>query len=221
VVTGRSAGRSYPVVMSTLRDPVGPQPKKVYWRRRILLLLGVVAVVVVVLLIVFRPTSPPAPAGTDAPAAESPAGGQASQTPASGEEQACAADQLTLLPVTDQDAYDPGVEPQLSWTLENTGAQPCTLNVGTSQQVFKVTSGDEVIWSSADCQSDAADFPMTLKPGADPVASSTIPWDRTRSSADTCSAEQREPVDAGGASYHLEITVGGVEATDTKQFLLN
>lgn len=202
-----------------MRDPVGPQPKQVYWRRRIVLLLGVLAVIAVVVLIVFRPGTPPTPVGTDAPAAGAPAA--PSSQPASNGPAVCDAAQVALVPVTDQDAYDPGVEPQLSWTLQNTGASPCTINVGTSQQVFEITSGDETIWSSADCQSDPADFPMTLEPGAEPVASSTIAWDRTRSSADTCTAEQRDPVDAGGASYHLEISVGGIRSAETKQFLLN
>ncbi len=36
---------------------------------------------------------------------------------------------------------------------------------------------------------------------------------------DTCDA-QREQVTAGGASYHLEVTIGELKSESTKQFLL-
>ena len=38
--------------MSTIRNPVGPQPPSVYWRRRLVALLALVAVIVVIVLIV-------------------------------------------------------------------------------------------------------------------------------------------------------------------------
>lgn len=209
--------------MSAFRDPVGAQPKQVYWRRRILVILGVLAVIAVVVLILVRPPSPATstPAGTDSPVAD--AGGApvdpATTTP-TGEPQPCAADQVAVTAVTDADSYAPDIEPQLSWTLVNTGGVACILNVGTSQQVFTVTSGDETIWTSSDCQDGAEDFAYTVEPGAEPVASSTIPWDRTWSSPESCDGE-RQPVSAGGASYHLSVSVGGVSSPDTKQFLLN
>jgi hypothetical protein len=61
---------------------------------------------------------------------------------------------------------------------------------------------------------------VTLKAGT-PVSSSPFPWNRTRSSTSTCSATNPPPVTAGGASYHLSVTVDTVSSTKTKQFVLN
>lgn len=58
--------------MSTLRNPVGPQPPSVYWRRRIMVLLGLIAVIVVVVLIVVRPGAAEARRATRAIPARSP-----------------------------------------------------------------------------------------------------------------------------------------------------
>jgi hypothetical protein len=209
--------------MSAFRDPVGPQPGRVYWRRRLIALAGVLAVVVVIALIVFRPPADPVPAASQSSAPVQAGGAStAAEAPPSGEPVACTADQVVVTAVTDADTYDADVEPQLSWTLANPSAVPCTINVGTSQQVFTITSGDEVIWTSTDCQSDATDFPLTLEPGGEPASSASIPWSRERSSADTCSADAaREKVTAGGASYHLQVSVGGIASADTKQFILN
>ncbi|MFL0711298.1 MAG: hypothetical protein ACJLS2_00255 [Microcella pacifica] len=41
--------------MSTLRNPVGPQPPQVYWRRRLVVGLGILAVIIIIILIVVRP----------------------------------------------------------------------------------------------------------------------------------------------------------------------
>ncbi|BDI23952.1 hypothetical protein [Herbiconiux sp. L3-i23] len=206
--------------MSAFRDPVGSQPKRVYWRRRILVLLGALAVIAVIVLIVVRPATPSTPASveTSAPPAEAAPTDPSASAPSS-EPQPCAAEQIAVTAVTDADSYAADVQPQLSWTLVNNGSVACTMNLGTSQQVFTVSSGDETIWTSSDCQDGADDFAYTVEPGAEPVASSSIAWDRTWSSPDTCGGE-RQPVTAGGASYHLSVSVGGVTSADTKQFLL-
>ncbi len=38
--------------MSTIRNPVGPQPANVYWKRRAFVLLGLIAIIVIIVLIV-------------------------------------------------------------------------------------------------------------------------------------------------------------------------
>ncbi len=199
--------------MSTFRTPVGPQPARVYWRRRLLLLLGLIAVIVVVVLIVVRPGSgapAPTPSGSTSP----------SPTPgaASGELAPCDPTKVTLEPITDAAGYDAGVNPQLSFTLKSLETVPCTVEGGSDVQEFRVTSGDELIWSSKDCQTGAVAALVTLKPGV-PLQSSAIPWDRTRSSSDTCDTA-REAVVAGGASYHLEVIVGELTPAASRQFVL-
>ena len=59
---------------------------------------------------------------------------------------------------------------------------------------------------------------VELKPGV-PFPGSSLQWDRTRSSTDTCDVP-RESVIAGGASYHLEVSIGDLDSKSTKQFLL-
>ena len=115
--------------------------------------------------------------------------------------------------------YEAGEQPQLSVTITNTGKNICVLNAGTAAQVFTVTSGDEVYWTSTDCQVDPIDAEVSLTPGT-PISSSVpILWDRTRSSTETCTGP-REAVPAGGASYHLAVSVDGFVSADTKQFQL-
>lgn len=221
---------------------MGPQPKKVYWRRRLLVLLVLVAIIAVVVLIVVRPGSgaasdAEAPVASQTPAADPAAGadpgaagggagtetsapGSVDAGAASGDVSACAGGNIQVSPVTDADTYPAGAKPQLSFTITNTGAEPCTLNAGTSQQVYTITSGDETYWTSTDCQTEPSDTEVVLEPGV-AVSSTPFTWDRTRSAADTCEAPDRPAAPAGGASYHLDVSVAGIASSDSKQFILN
>lgn len=201
--------------MSTFRNPVGPQPAKVYWRRRLVVLLGLLAIVVIVVLILVQPrggTPTSSPSGSGSGPSPSPS------SSASGEVIDCDPAKVTLEPITDAASYDPGVNPQLSFGLKSTMTEPCLLAAGSDLQEFRITSGEELIWSSRDCQTDPVAAEVVLQPGV-PKQSTPIPWDRTRSSTDTCDVA-REPVVAGGASYHLSVVIGDIESATTKQFLL-
>jgi hypothetical protein len=203
--------------MSTFRNPVGPQSPTVYWRRRLIVGLGVVAVIVIVILIIVRPGSgSPKAAGTTVPsAAASTPVGTSTSTGA-----ACSDANLTLVPVTDKVSYAAGELPQISMKLTNTGTTSCTVNMGSTKQDLIITSGSETIWNSTDCQTGAVDSPQVLKAGQS-VSTPAIPWNRTRSSKSTCSSTTLPQVTAGGASYHLGVTLGDLKAKDTVQFLLN
>lgn len=221
--------------MSTIKHPVGPQSSKVYWRRRLVVGLGLLAVLVVVLLIVIRPGSsngatgtPVTDAATDAPAKTDTPDAGATEAPPNTipeeetavEGEACDPDKVQVEAITDAVDYDPGQNPQLSLTVTNTGKVSCVLNAGTAAQMFTITSGEEPYWASTDCQKDPVDAQVTLEPGV-PVSSATpINWDRTRSSVETCDVPNREAVPAGGASYHLTVSVDGIESASPKQFLL-
>ena len=95
----------------------------------------------------------------------------------------------------------------------------CTINAGTSKQVYTITSGTEAYWISTDCQTDAADTPAMLEPGVT-VTSTPFAWNRVRSSPSTCAGTQAA-VPAGGASYHLTVSVDGIASASTAQFILN
>lgn len=200
--------------MSTIKNPVGPQPPSVYWRRRLLLALGLIAIVVIVVLIIVRPGSGGA----------TPTGGQTSKTPStptdgfSSSATACDPSVITLTAVTDTASYAAGVQPQLSMSITNSGASACTFDVGTDAQVYTITSGSDTIWTSTDCQTDKAALKQVLQPGKT-VSTTPFGWDRTRSSTTTCSATRPE-VTAGGASYHLGVKLGDAKAKATKQFIL-
>jgi hypothetical protein len=203
--------------MSTIKNPVGPQPPSVYWRRRLLLLLVLVAVVVVVVLIIVRPgsgTPTSHPSGSNT-ASNAPSGGASSGSSSTP----CDPSVITLTPITDAPSYAAGVQPQLSMSIMNSGASACTFDVGTDAQVYLITSGSDQIWSSKDCQTAPAANKQVLQPGK---ALSTTPfaWDRTRSSTTTCTGN-RPQVTAGGASYHLTVQVGAAKsAAGGKQFVL-
>ena len=210
--------------MSTIKHPVGPQSSKVYWRRRLVVGLGLLFVLVIIILIIVRPgasngqpdgttKAPASTASTDAPAnaAVDPAG-----TPTK-----CDPGQVQVEATTDADTYAPGIVPQLSLSITNTGSVPCVINAGTAKQVFTISSGQDVYWKSTDCQTDASDADVTLEPTV-PVSSTTpVSWDRVRSSPDSCDSETRPEAPGGGAYYLLAVAVDGIEAATPKQFSLD
>lgn len=200
--------------MSTLRNPVGPQPPSVYWRRRLLVLLGLIAVIVVIVLIIVRPGSGPDAKPTNSPKPSSTSAGP-TPTPtfssAAGGE-ACNPAQIALTAVTDSNSYNAGVNPQISMTILNAGSAPCTFDVGTGAQEYIITSGTDRIWSSKDCQTSPTSTPQVLQPGV-PLSTTPFAWDRTRSSTDTC-ATSRPAAVAGpeGPTYRLQVKLGTVES---------
>lgn len=201
-----------------LKNPVGPKSRGVYVRRRLIVLAGLIAVVAVIVLVIVRPGSgaPKEPAQVEVPSDLQ--GGASGAEADSGDAEACADGQLKVTAILDKDSYAEGEYPQLSLSVENTGDAPCTANLGTSGMLFVVSSGEDQVWKSTDCQKDPADLAVILDPGK-PQQSEAIEWDRTRSSKDTCE-EQRDPVAAGGATYRLAVAVAGVASAETAPFLL-
>ena len=211
--------------MSTNETPAGRQSPQVYRRRRLLVLIGLIAVIVAVVLIIVRPGSSQGDDGgptsstptATAPATSDPTTIPTEPTAADGDP--CAPEKILVEAVTDKSAYEAAEQPQLSVTITNTGKNICVLNAGTAQQVFTIKSGEELYWTSTDCQVDAIDAEVSLTPGA--AISSAVPiiWDRTRSSPETCDGP-RETVPANGASYHLSVSVDSFESAESKQFQL-
>jgi hypothetical protein len=194
--------------MSSLREPVGPLPPQVYWRRRIVVGLGLLAVIVIIVLIIARPgaeptgSNQPRPgAATESPTAEpgDPAG--------TGGPAACTPAQVTVEAVLDADSYPAEVQPMLSATLTNTGAEPCIATVGSDVQEYVITSGSDRIWSSKDCQTDPAPAQITLAPGT-PISTTSFAWQRFRSSPGGACDGERTAAIGGGATYRLTVTIG-------------
>ncbi len=229
----------------TLEDMSGDTPRRrrhspaVYRRRRLAVLL-VFLVVVAGLVWLFvaqpwqawaasesepaptptatsaSPTATPSPTASETSAAQASASPEESETPTATP---CVARDLTVEAVTDKSEYAAGENPLLSIRLTNNGAD-CTLNVGTSAQSFTVMSGSDVWWRSTDCQSEPSDMLVLLEAGQTVESSTPVEWDRTRSSVDTCSEAGRPGAPGGGASYYLDVEIGGVSSTEPAYFLL-
>ena len=122
-----------------------------------------------------------------------------------------------MLAVTDKDSYGAGELPKLSITLSNTSDHPCLINVGTATQSFVITSGADTWWRSTDCQSESSDQVVQLAAGQTVSSVTPVVWDRTRSSVDTCGSS-RPPAPSG--YFHLQVSIGGIQAADTGMFQL-
>ena len=214
----------------------------VYRRRRLTVLLVVIVVIVGIVLLVWQPWNAGAsqtdPSPDPTPSASSSPGGAATATPlpsptASQAEPeadvpegdagavACTAGMVEVAGITDKESYAAGENPQLSISLTNTGGVPCTMNVGTTTQTFTISSGDDVWWRSTDCQTEPSDQTVTVDAGQTVTSVTPLTWDRTRSSVSTCGDVDRQTAPGGGSSFHLKVSIGGVESSGSRQFVLN
>ena len=207
----------------------------VYRRRRLAVVVLFLVVVIVVIVALSRcgSGSTPTPTPTRTPTSTTTKIPLVSPTPAAtstpgvadasgqytGTAPECLARNLTVGAVTDKSDYAAGELPQLSMTVTNKGTSDCKVNVGTSQQVFQVTSGDDLWWQSTDCQAEKTDFWMLLPAGKTEKTGIPVSWVRERSSPDTCDAA-REAAIGEGASYYLTTSLGGAQSKESKQFLL-
>jgi hypothetical protein len=209
--------------MSTFKNPVGPQPSKVYWRRRLVVGLVLLAVILIAVLIFTRPgasdSTTPASTSSEAPAADDGAVAEGeADAPADG---SCDPANIVVEGMTDASTYAADANPLLTLSVTNTGAAECTMGVGSDVQEFIITSGEERIWSSKDCQEASEPLELPLAAGEPLTSTTPVTWNRTRSDAANCDAENVPQVAAEGASYHLNVIVNGVESAESKQFVLN
>jgi hypothetical protein len=198
--------------------PAAPRKKSVYLRRRIIALTVLVALVAIVWSLVAAAVG--LVQGVFGGNSAAPAGSEGSSTVA-----ACAADSILLEPIVAdagggaQAAFDTGINPFFGYRVTNIGAKDCSLDVGAKDTYYKVTSGEETIWNSENCdRTGLVASVVTLKPN-EPMANALSDWYRVKSSSTGCGAEQT-PVTAGGASYHLSVEVGGMVSKETSQFIL-
>lgn len=221
--------------MSSFRHPVGPEKPGVYWRRRATVIGVLLLIVVVVVLIVVgrgsgatsaEPTatatgsaSPSSSSSSSSGSASSPSARSTPSASSAADGSTCAKDQIQLTAVVDKTAYGPTEDPKIAMSIKNTGSNSCHMDLGSSQQVLTISSGEEQYWSSKDCQTGGTNQDVTIKAGQT-LTTPAIAWDRTRSSTSTCDSS-RPSVTGGGASYHLQVGVGNIESKDSVQFILN
>lgn len=130
---------------------------------------------------------------------------------------ACSTADISVQAVTDKDAYGAGELPQLSITLSNESTVPCLINVGTATQSFVITSGSDTWWRSTDCQTESSDQVVQLEAGQTVSSVTPVTWDRSRSSVETCDGARPQ---APAGYFHLSVSIGGIEAADTRVFQL-
>lgn len=195
----------------------GRLPKSVYVKRRLSVLAGLVGFVTVLVIVFLGPSAFSFGGKDPGKDASSDGGVEAEQL----EEQnvaECVASDIVVEALTDASDYAASEFPELSLSVTNKSKSQCDINLGTETMVFQIHSGSELYWDSRDCQSGQSANLVRMKPDQT-LETEGIMWDRTRSSPETCEIS-RDPVPAGGASYHLSAEIAGLKSETTKQFLI-
>ncbi|MDR1768798.1 MAG: hypothetical protein LBR32_10305 [Propionibacteriaceae bacterium] len=160
--------------MGSVLRPVGQQPAAVYWRRRLLVLAVLLAIVAGA---VWGFVS--CAAGADGGAVEALTSPVASPTASSAGPAACNPANIDLSVVgfqrvktTDKQVFQV--------TATNSGPHICVLEIKPAWLVLTVTSGNDRIWSTQDCDKNVESASATLLPGASWEGS--VDWTMRRSS---------------------------------------
>ena len=144
-------------------------------------------------------TASPTASGSATPTAS--ASAPATPTPtASGPP--CTDALLDVEAAAEQETYPTGASPGLELRVTNTGAAPCSLDLGQVAVELVVVSGADRIWSSDDC-APGGDADLTvLEPGAIEVSRVTWPGTRSRPGCDGARAR------ALPGTYRVQARVG-------------
>jgi hypothetical protein len=186
--------------------PVGPEPAQTYWLRRAVVAAAVLLVVVLLLQLLrrrgdddrlaqSRRTPRPRHAGADARRDARPERQRRpSATPdPSASAAPCADDVLQRRGGAATRATPSASSRGSSCAITNTGATPCSRDLGQAAVELQVVSGDDRIWSSDDCAQGGEPEITVLQPGE--AKTSTVSWPGTRSRPG-CQGDD-EPADAG------------------------
>lgn len=131
----------------------------------------------------------------------------------SGSDGSCAPGDIQVTALTGDEAYGPLEAPLLIMEVENTGSDECTLDVGTAQQTFVISSEGREIFNTAQCGSDDdSSLEMDFEPGQTERAQLT--WPRSESAADCA-----EPADLEPGTYELTVELGGI-SSEVHEFTL-
>ena len=119
-----------------------------------------------------------------------------------------------------QTNFASGVNPKIWFSLTNNGSEDCGFNVGAKVQFFTITSGEEQVWTSRQCDRSGLEDTVINLPAGETLVGPALEWYRVGSTDGGCGPEQK-PVLAGGASYHLSVEVNGVVSANDVQFVLD
>ncbi|MGB7964505.1 MAG: hypothetical protein WCF12_16300 [Propionicimonas sp.] len=176
--------------MGSVLHPVGPEEPRVYWIRRAAV-VGVAVLLIVALWWIWpKPQtvsavpeiSPLASAGTPSALAtpSMTAAGSPSASPTPTGPQPCQAASVRLSIVGFQ-KVKVSAKQVFTLTATNTGTDPCVLTISPDTSSVTVSSGNDRIWSTADCDKWLPAKKMTLKSQATHEFSVTWPLRRSSS----------------------------------------
>jgi hypothetical protein len=187
----------------TLWRPVGPRPPRVYWTRRLVLLAAAVIVVVVLAHACSGGTTHPR--ATAPPTGSSPSPSPSLTQAATGTTD-CRKPDLQVTAATDAPSYPSGALPRLSAVVRNVSNRTCRFRTSAGQRIWTIVSGQDQVWSSADCTISGVKAKSKLKAGH--TIAYALVWNRHRS-AKGCPAQT--PAAAPG-TYQLRVSVNGVDS---------
>jgi hypothetical protein len=190
--------------MSSLLNPVGPEPASVYWRRRIVVILGVlVALALVWWLISPGGSSAPTSASTSPPTASPSLSGSPSPAVSGAP---CLDDDVAVTVSMTQQSYPVGTPVEFVMKIGNNGTAPCSRDVGPAANTFTIKSGGFDVWSSDAC-TEAGESQVEEIPAGEAFAVKGT-WDSTVT-ANGCAS----PTAAQAGAYQVEATNGDVSST--------
>jgi hypothetical protein len=188
--------------MSTVLRPVGPHEAWVYWVRRAVL-VGVIVVILVVAIVVFAGGSPSKPRAKS-PGPSPTVSTSTSTTPATTQVSACDPSALKLVLSTNSDTYPAGQSPTLVGEFTNSASTACTVSIDPANDVWRITSGTDRIWTTKGCASKGTTKQLKLKPGGTKMVS--IAWDGRRLTSGCDEGTVALP-----GEYVLRATLNGVK----------
>ena len=177
---------------------------------RWLLVLTVLAVVVLGLVLGVRAvadavrgddTTSPEAQQSSAPATDAETSEEPAPEPAGPVE--CTAADVTVALTSDAPAYTLGQTAVFTLSITHVGTVPCTMDAGRSAAELVITSGEDRVWSSADCE--PGDPRLLLLDGGNSDVS-TIEW-ATNRSAPECPADLPQ---IGAGTYQAVLTTPAI-----------
>lgn len=128
-------------------------------------------------------------------------------------EGSCDPADISVIASTGAEGYASDEAPLLVMSIENTGSEGCSVDVGTGQQEFAVSRGGREIFTTAQCSDDDASMEIDLEPGQ--LERAQVNWPRSDSSED-CS----EPAELEPGTYELTVRLSGI-TSEPHEFRLN
>ena len=195
--------------MSSLLNPVGPEPASVYWRRRIVVILGVLVVLLLLWWLISpggsAPTAATSPSLLPTLATATPtASGSASPSASTVSGAPCQDSDIAVTVSSEQTSFTLGSPVSFILKITNNGAVPCTRDVGPGANTFVITSGGFDVWSSDACSPSSESQVEEIPAGEAYAVKGT--WDGTVT-ANGCGASATA---AQAGAYQVEATNGDI-----------